>query len=56
MSVAWNADVHNWVVYATGDAPVGSYDSARLANIGIGHGAVDGGGGYTYLNTKSHRR
>jgi hypothetical protein len=53
VSVAWNTDVHNWMVYATGDAPVGSYDSARLANIGIGHGAVDGGGGYTYLNTKS---
>ena len=53
VSVAWNTDVHNWMVYATGDVPVGSYDSARLANIGIGHGAVDGGGGYTYLNTKS---
>jgi hypothetical protein len=50
--VAWNRDVHNWMVYTTGDVPVGSYDSARLANIGIGHGAVDGGGGYTYLNTK----
>ena len=23
---------------------------ARLANLGIGHGAVDAGGGYTYLN------
>jgi hypothetical protein len=53
VSVAWNTDVHNWMVYATGDVPVGSYDSARLANVGIGHGAVDGGGGYTYLNTKS---
>lgn len=53
VSVAWNQDVHNWMVYATGDVPVGSYDSARLANIGLGHGAVDGGGGYTYLNTKS---
>lgn len=53
VSVAWNTDVHNWMVYATGDAPVGSYDSSRLADIGIGHGAVDWGGGYTYLNTKS---
>ena len=25
-------------------------DSTRLANLGIGHGAADGGAGYTYLN------
>ena len=29
---------------------MGACDPARLANIGIGHGAIDGGGGYTYLN------
>ena len=52
VSVAWNAGVHNWMIYGTGDIPVGSYDSTRLANIGIGHGAGDGGVGYTYLNTK----
>jgi hypothetical protein len=34
----------------TGDAPVGDYDPMRLANLGIGHGAIDAGGGYTYLN------
>lgn len=34
----------------TGDIPVGAYDPRRLANIGIGHGAIDGGGGYTYFN------
>ena len=28
-------------------------DSTRLANIGIGHGAVDGGLGYTYFNPKT---
>jgi hypothetical protein len=33
----------------TGDIP-GAYDPSRLANLGMGHGAVDGGGGYTYLN------
>jgi hypothetical protein len=32
------------------DIPVGDYDSARLANLGLGHGAIDGGLGYTYLN------
>jgi len=49
-SLRWNAGVHNVMVYATGDIPVGAYDPSRLANIGIGHGAVDGGLGYTYLN------
>ena len=27
-----------------------AYDSTRLANIGIGHGAIDGGVGYTYFD------
>ena len=35
------------MTYVTGDVPVGDYNSASLANIGIGHGAVDSGGGYT---------
>src|SRR5258708_8577596 len=38
------------MVYGTGDGPVGEYDRARLANLGIGHGAIDAGAGYTYLN------
>jgi len=50
VSLKWNSGVHNWMTYATGDIPVGDYNSNRLANIGIGHGAIDGGGGYTYLN------
>ena len=49
-SLKWHEGVHNWMTYITGDVPVGAYDSNRLANIGIGHGAVDGGGGYTYFN------
>ncbi len=32
VSVAWTKDVHNWMIYATGDIPAGSYDSDRLAN------------------------
>jgi hypothetical protein len=50
VSLKWNQGVHNWMVYGFGDIPVGDYDAARLSNIGIGHGAIDGGAGYTYLN------
>jgi hypothetical protein len=32
------------MAYITGDIPVGSYDPNRLSAIGIGHGAIDGGG------------
>ena len=49
-TLKWHDGVHNWMTYMTGDIPVGAYDPNRLANIGIGHGAVDGGFGYTYLN------
>ena len=31
----------------------GAYSSTRLANIGIGHGAIDAGGGYTYFNPQT---
>jgi hypothetical protein len=49
-TLKWNAGVHNFITYATGDIPVGAYNSTRLANLGIGHAAIDGGGGYTYFN------
>jgi hypothetical protein len=49
-TLKWNAGVHNFMTYVTGDIPVGAYDPSRLANLGIGHGAIDGGGGYTYFN------
>jgi hypothetical protein len=52
-SLRWNQGVHNFMVYGTGDIPVGSYDASRLANIGIGHGAADGGVGYTYFNPQT---
>ena len=55
VSLAWNAGTSNFMVYGTGDAPIGAYDPARFANIGIGHGAADLGGGYTYLDpAKGH--
>jgi len=46
----WNSGNHNAMTYLTGDIPVGAYNAKRLANIGIGHAAIDAGGGYTYLN------
>jgi hypothetical protein len=49
-SLKWNAGVHNFMTYITGDIPVGNYSSSSLANLGLGHGAIDGGGGYTYFN------
>jgi hypothetical protein len=52
-SLAWSSGVHNWMTYLTGGVPVGAYDKNRLANIGIGHAAIDGGGGYTYLNQET---
>ena len=52
-SLRWNKGVNNFMIYGTGDIPVGAYDPSRLANIGIGHGAIDGGAAYTYFNPQS---
>ncbi|HEY7245111.1 MAG TPA: transporter [Xanthobacteraceae bacterium] len=52
-ALRWNAGVNNYMVYVTGDVPVGAYDPSRLSNIGIGHGTVDAGFGYTYFNQKT---
>ncbi|WP_335337550.1 SphA family protein [Bradyrhizobium japonicum] len=49
----WNAGVHNYMTYITGDIPVGAYQSDRLANLGLGHWAIDAGGGYTYFDQKT---
>jgi hypothetical protein len=49
-SLKWNAGVNNFMTYITGDIPVGDYSSTSLANLGLGHGAIDAGGGYTYFN------
>jgi hypothetical protein len=53
VTIRWNNGVHNTMVYAIGDIPIGAYDSTRLSNIGIGHGVVDFGAGYTYLNPQT---
>ena len=58
-TLRWNNGINNFMIYGTGDIPVGPYQSTRLANLGIGHGAADGGAGYTYLirqKARSSRR
>jgi hypothetical protein len=52
-TLKWNEGVDNYMLYLTGDIPTGDYDPNRLANIGLGHGALDGGASYTYLNPKT---
>ena len=52
-TVRWNNGVNNYMAYLTGDIPVGEYNSTNLANVGIGHGAIDGGIGYTYFDPKT---
>jgi hypothetical protein len=52
-SLRWNTGVHNVMTYLTGNIPAGAYNRARLSNIGIGHGALDGGAGYTYFNEQT---
>jgi hypothetical protein len=49
----WNQGVNNFMIYGFGDIPVGAYDPSRLANVGIGHGGIDGGVGYTYFNPQT---
>ena len=52
-ALRWNNGVNNYMTYITGDVPVGDYSSSSLSNIGIGHGAIDAGGGYTYFDPQS---
>jgi hypothetical protein len=52
-NLAWASGNNNWMTYVTGDIPTGAYQANRFSNLGIGHGAIDAGGGYTYLNDKT---
>ncbi len=52
-TLRWNQGVHNYMVYSMVNLPVGAYDSARLVNLGLGHWAIDAGGGYTYFNPQT---
>jgi hypothetical protein len=52
-ALRWNQGVNNYMAYVTGDVPVGAYNSMRLANLGLGHSAIDAGGAYTYFNPQT---
>ena len=52
-SLRWNFGVHNFMTYLTGNLTTGVYHSQSIANLGIGHNAVDAGGAYTYFDEKA---
>jgi len=52
-TLKWNEGVHNLMVYGMMNLPIGSYNPKRLANLGLGHWALDGGAGYTYFNPQT---
>jgi len=52
-NLRWNHGVDNYMAYVTGNLTVGRYDPKRLANLGLGHNAIDAGGAYTYFDAKT---
>jgi hypothetical protein len=53
VALKWEHEVHHFMPYVTAGVPVGTYSSARLANLGTNHWALDGGGGYTFVERGS---
>ena len=54
-SLRWNFGVNNFMTYLTGNLTTGRYNQQRIANLGLGHNAIDAGGGYTYFDDKAGR-
>jgi hypothetical protein len=54
-SLRWNSGVNNFMTYLTGNLTTGIYHSQSIANLGIGHNAIDAGGAYTYFDQKTGR-
>ena len=51
VTLKWGYPGPNYfMTYLAGDIPVGSYEAGRLNVFGIGHGAIDGGAGYSYFD------
>src|SRR5262249_37404562 len=53
--LTWSRGRNNYMTYITANAPIGAYQSGRLANLGLHHWALDGGGGYPFLDDKKGR-
>ncbi len=53
ISLKWNWDAHNVMVYTAANVPIGTYDVNRLSSVGLGFWAVDSGIGYTYYDERS---
>ena len=45
VSLMWNSGAASSFGWFTDGGSVGNYNSSNLANLGIGHGAADGGAG-----------
>ena len=54
-SLRWNFGVNNFMTYLTGNLTTGRYSQPRIANLGLGHNAIDAGGAYTYFDDKAGR-
>jgi len=52
-TLKWHDENNNYLAYTMFGAPTGAYQLGRLANLSTNHWAVDAGGGYTYLDTKT---
>jgi hypothetical protein len=52
-ALRWNQGTSNYMTYVTGNIQTGRYNQNSLANLGIGHQALDGGAGYTYFNPET---
>lgn len=52
-SLSWAKGTNNLMTYLSLNVPVGSYNPDRIANLGIGHAAIDWGAAYTYLDPDS---
>ena len=51
VTLKWGSQAPNFfMTYLAGAIPVGSYEAGRLNVFGIGHGAIDGGAGYSYFD------
>jgi len=50
VTLYWKNGDNYFMAYGTGGVPFGEYSKLSLTNLGVGHAAVDIGGGYTYYS------